>query len=625
MELRKYKLNEHQQLFAHLMEAPIVKSSAAKFPGWKPEEPWTGVYAKYEKLLTDKFKAKPYPKAFGKQANYELLVDNDYILFYDSGRAFSTNESIDMGYGVSKKYPNALVLFKNVGETGPEAPIAGYITLENGVVKWNKVSEAESETEETSDPILDGLQLALDIVGLVPGFGDILDIINAGISFLRGNYFEGFLSLIGAIPVVGSVIALPLKAVLKGFNKAGDILKAAWKSGKSADEVWMFVKQSGKLDKKQLDMLAKGMGDASDYITSFRKSADAVLPDAAAKGLDEFAAFLRKNSDEATEVFTKAASKSDTAAKGILKVRKELNTVTGLNRLLGGRIMRRLTNLFSTALSPKELEALRGAMSMKFFKNMDNPGKLVTLLKSTPKIEGKILTGVQDDALKYFRNLPTKQRQIFQKGWNSASSVTGSASKRLESQLEFLRKNAPDVYETSKGRIVNAAMEGNNPLYKQFMNDEINGLGSYFSTDYAKIIDLKGITARFSNLVPVIYNELKDLGEDTLMAMGIEEQDDVNGLFWPILKSTLGAAESIPGVGGVVTKGKEMTTGALQSAGENPLVGAVVGTAADKLGVGDQNAYDPTIDYEVVPETDPRLKQQKQAKTKRIQQQKRFF
>jgi len=624
MKLHKYNLQEHRQLFAQLTEAPIVKSSAAKYPGWKPEQPWTGTYAKYEKLLADKFKAKPYPLPFGKQAAYEMLVANDYIDFFDDGEAYSTNTATEMGYGVSKKYPGALVIFAQKGKTGPEDPIAGYITLENGAVKWNE-APAEETAEETSDPILDGLQLALDIVGLVPGFGDILDIINAGISFLRGNYLEGFLSLIGAIPVVGSVIALPLKVILKGFNKAGDILKAAWKSGKSADEVWMFIKNSGKLDRAQLDMLAKGMGNASDYITSFRKSADAVLPDAAAKALDNFSAFLRKNSDEATEVFAKAATKSDKAAKGILKVRKELDTVTGINRLFGGRIARRLTNLFSTALSPKELEALRGAMSMKFFRNMDNPGKLVTLLKSTPKIEGKILSGIQDDALKYFRNLPTKQRQMFQTGWNSASNVTGSASKRLESQLEFLRKNAPDVYETSKSRIVNAAVDGNNPLYKQFMNDEVNGLGSYFSTDYAKTINWEGVKARFSNLVPVVYNELKDIGEDALMTMGIEEQDDVNGLFWPILKSTLGAAESIPGVGDVVKGGTEMTTSTLQGIGQNPLTGAIVGTTANKLGAGEKTTYNPNVDFEIVPEKDPRLQQQKQAKTKRIQQQKRFF
>lgn len=626
MELRKYNLQEHVQLYAQLTEAPIVKSSAAQYPGWKPEEPWKGVYAKYEKLLADKFKAKPYPKAFGKQANYELLVNNDYILFYDDGRAFSTNESMDMGYGVSKKYPGALVLFKNVGKTGPEDPVAGYITLENGVVKWNKVSEAESETEP-SNPVLDGLQLALDVAGLIPGFGDILDIINAAISFLRGNYLEGFLSLIGAIPVVGSVIGLSLKAILKGFSKAGDIIKSAWKSGKSADEVWLFIKKSGKLGKKELDMLAKGMGDAADYISKFRKEASAMLPDAAAKGLDEFAAFLKRQGDDAAAVFSEAAKESGKAAKGILRARKELDTITGLERLLGGRILRRLGNLFSTTLSPNELKALRGAMSMKFFKNMDNPGKLTALVKSTPDVGGKILAGLQDDVLKHFRNLPTNQRQIFQQGWNTASSVTGSASKRLESRLEFLKKNAPDVYDKAKTNIVNAAEQGNNPLYQQFMNDQINALGSYFSKDYANIIDWKGVTARFHNLVPVIYNELKDVGEDTLMTMGIEEQDDVNGLFWPLLKGLLGLTEYIPGVGGAVTAGKEMTAGAVKTAGEIPIVRAGTEFVAGEVGAGETatKTYDPSIEYEVVPETDPRLKQQKQAKEKRIQQQKRFF
>lgn len=624
MELRKYNLKEHAQLFVQLMEAPIVKSMAAQHPGWKPEEPWKGVYAKYEKLLADKFKSKPFPLPFGKQAAYEMLIANDYIHFFEDGEAYSTNKAMEMGYGVSKKYPGALVLFKEKGKTGAEDPVAGYITLQNGALKWNEVSAEESETEP-SNPVLDGLQLGLDVAGLIPGFGDILDIINAGISFLRGNYLEGFLSLIGAIPVVGSVIALPLKAILKGFSRAGDVLKAAFKTGKSADEVWLYIKNSGKLDKKQLDMLAKGMGDASDYITKFRKDADAMLPDAAAKGLDEFASFLKRQGDDAAAVFSKSAKKSGEAAKGIFKVRKELDTVTGLSRLVGGRIARRLINLFNGALSPKELQALRGAMSMKFAKNMDNPGKLTALVKSTPNIGGKLLTDIQDDVIKHFRNLPTNQRQIFQKGWNSASNVAGGTAKRLESRLEFLKKNAPDVYTKAKTSIVSAAEEGNNPLYQQFMNNEINGLGSYFSKDYANLINWQGVTARFSNLVPVIYNELKDLSEDVLMTMGIEEQDDVNGLFWPLLKSTLGVAEGIPGVGGVVTTGTELATGAVKTAGEIPLVGAVVGTAANKLGAGEQEPYDPGTEYEVVPETDPRLKQQKQAKEKRIQQQKRFF
>lgn len=622
MELRKYNLNEHQQLFAHLMEAPIVKSSAAQYSGWKPEEPWHGVYAKYEKLLADKFKAKPFPLPFGKQAAYEMLIANDYIHFFDDGEAYSTNNAKEMGYGVSKKYPGALVVFKEKGKTGAEDPIAGYITLENGALKWNAVSEAESETEE-SNPVLDGFQLVLDIVGLVPGFGDVADLINAGISFLRGNYLEGFLSLIGAIPVVGSVISLPLKAALKGFSKAGDIIKTAWKSGKSADEVWLFIKKSGKFDKKQLDMLAKGMGDASDYISKFRKEASAMLPDAAAKGLDEFAAFLKRQGDDAAAVFSKTAKKSGEAAKGIFRVRKELDTVTGLSRVFGGRIARRLINLFNGALSPKELEALRGAMSMKFFKNMDNPGKLSALVSSMPKNQ-KMKDLIGTELGTYIEKISRDENtyKLFMKKLNNIKS-TGSQA--LEAELKLFKKEAPELYDSLNKKIVSAAEEQNNPLYQQFMNDQINGLGSYFSKDYANIISWEGVTARFSNLVPVIYNELKDLGEDVLMTMGIEEQDDVNGLFWPILKSTLGAAESIPGVGGVVTKGKEMTTGAVKTAGEIPLVGAVVGSTANKLGVGDQNAYDPNVEFEVVPEKDPRLKQQKQAKTKRIQQQKRFF
>lgn len=625
MELRKYNLKEHAQLFVQLMEAPIVKSMAAQHPGWKPEEPWKGVYAKYEKLLADKFKSKPFPLPFGKQAAYEMLIANDYIHFFEDGEAYSTNKAMEMGYGVSKKYPGALVLFKEKGKTGAEDPVAGYITLQNGALKWNEVSAEESETE-TSNPVLDGLQLGLDVAGLIPGFGDILDIINAAISFLRGNYLEGFLSLIGAIPVVGSVIGLPLKAILKGFSRAGDVIKATYKTGKSADEIWLFIKKSGKFDKKQLDMLAKGMRDASDYITKFRKEADAMLPDSAAKGLDEFAEFLQRQGDDAAAVFSEAAKESGKAAKGIFRARKELDTITGLKRLLGGRILRRIGNLFSTALSPKELKALRGAMSMKFFKNMDNPGKLTALVKSTPNIEMKIINSIDDEAYKYFRQLPTNKLDKFMKGWE-ATYKAGGSSKVLESQLEFLRKNAPDVYTKTKKSIIDAAEQGNSPLYQQFMNNEINGLGSYFSKDYANLVDWKGITARFYNLVPVIYNELKDLGEDVLMTMGIEEQDDVNGLFWPLLKGLLSLTEYIPGVGGAVTAGKEMTTGAVQTAGEIPFVKAGAEYVAGKVGAGEKatTTYDPGTEYEVVPETDPRLKQQKQAKEKRIQQQKRFF
>ena len=42
--------------------------------------------------------------------------------------------------------------------------------------------------------------------------GDALDVINAIIYFWRDKYFEGFLSLVAIIPVVGSVISLGVKS-----------------------------------------------------------------------------------------------------------------------------------------------------------------------------------------------------------------------------------------------------------------------------------------------------------------------------------------------------------------------------------------------------------------------------
>ena len=323
------------------------------------------------------------------------------------------------------------------------------------------------------------------------------------------------------------------------------------------------------------------------------------------------------------EVFTKAASKSDAGAKAILKVRKELDTVTGLKRLIGGKMARRITNMVNGALSPKELEALRGAMNIKFFKNMDNPGKLTALARTTPNLD--LSTAVGTNLGQFIQRLPDARRQSFQTAWDSIQNVSGGKSKILESQLAFLKTNAPDVYKSAQTSIVNAAAKGNNPLYKQFMNSEINGLGSYFSKDYMNLINWNGVTARFSNMVPVLYNELKDVGEDTLMAMGIEEQDDINGLFWPMIKSLLGSLEDAPIVGPVIKGATGITKGTLSAAGEIPFIQTAVGAAADAAGAGEKTVYDPTTQFVIHPDDSPVIKKKEKEKANRIEKSKSWF
>jgi hypothetical protein len=609
----KYNLQENKVLMSRLLTEALVKSQADEYPNYVPEAKWSGSYAKYEKLIVA-IGGRPYPLPFGKKAAYEVKVGDDIILFYEAGIAYSTNNSIEFGYGVDPKYKGITLYDKS-----DKKDIKGAIELKNGISTWTDVKSADKV--DTEESWVDYLQLALDIVGLVPGFGDIADIINAAISFGRGNYLEGFLSLIGAIPVVGSAISIPLKALLKTFNKAGDVLATAWRTKKSADELWLFIKNSGKLGKRELDLLVKGMGDVSDYITQFRKEADFVLPDSAGKALDEFAEFLKKNADEAEQLFVTAGKNADEADKlgSILKVRNELNQLGGMERIFGKGIARRLKNTFLTsALSPKELSALKGAMSLKFTKNMNNPGKLSVLMSMSPN-QTKLINDIDIDIAAHIKKLPPADAEKF---LADLANVGGaSRAQKTEKALEFLRQRAPGVYDSAYKKLVKNAQDTQNPVYTQFMNSEVNALGSYFSGNYSEMAGLKSAKARWSNMAPVVYNELSDMGEDALMTAGIETKDDINGLFYPILKSTLNLAS-----GGYVSNVVAPTAAAgVNAAKEIPIIGSLITKTADVLGANAGKAYDPNVKFQIVPDEDPRLKQQAKEKEKRIQQKKSWF
>ncbi len=68
-----------------------------------------------------------------------------------------------------------------------------------------KAEEASPEIVVTAQQIdkLDALQMLLDVVGLVPGFGAPADILNAIISGARGDWLGAGLSLVGVVPVAG--------------------------------------------------------------------------------------------------------------------------------------------------------------------------------------------------------------------------------------------------------------------------------------------------------------------------------------------------------------------------------------------------------------------------------------
>lgn len=98
--------------------------------------------------------------------------------------------------------------------------------------------------------VLDGIQLALDAAGFVPGFGAIPDLTNAAISALRGNWTEAGLSVLAAVPIIGDAAAGAkmanrginiAKMAQKSVTKNVDVsIKGLVKQGMSVDEAKAF-------------------------------------------------------------------------------------------------------------------------------------------------------------------------------------------------------------------------------------------------------------------------------------------------------------------------------------------------------------------------------------------------
>ena len=98
-----------------------------------------------------------------------------------------------------------------------------------------------------TEGVIDDVQSVLDWAGFIPGIGDALDAINAIIYMVRKKWVLGALSLVAVIPVVGSVIATPFKALHKLV-------------GKQLSKIFSLMTTSGKVASNTLFKLAKNMG-----------------------------------------------------------------------------------------------------------------------------------------------------------------------------------------------------------------------------------------------------------------------------------------------------------------------------------------------------------------------------
>ena len=141
--------------------------------------------ARYKKALTytnPLYYAASKTKPIQKWAELEASVNPEVITLYNlAGDSLGTLYN-DSKYGI---------VF-DLSET-PQ-----YAVDEEGKVKWGHGKG------------MNIFQTVLDIAGFIPFWGDIIDLINAVIYYIRGKNLEAVLSVIAIIPIVGSVIKLSL-------------------------------------------------------------------------------------------------------------------------------------------------------------------------------------------------------------------------------------------------------------------------------------------------------------------------------------------------------------------------------------------------------------------------------
>jgi anti-anti-sigma regulatory factor len=93
-------------------------------------------------------------------------------------------------------------------------------------------------------------QLVLDLLGLIPGYGIVFDIINALIYLFNGEYVLMVLSLVACIPGLGDAVALSAKALVKPIAK-------------TVQEIF------GLLIKKDIGGTAKAINEGGPAVKSF--------------------------------------------------------------------------------------------------------------------------------------------------------------------------------------------------------------------------------------------------------------------------------------------------------------------------------------------------------------------
>ena len=489
--------------------------------------------------------------------------------FYEDGSVYDFNLMGRFGYKYDDSKKLITIMSKNpaaiitLSDSKPLATI-------DATGKFTNLAYAE-QPKSTFDkpkeiPWLDTLQTVLDFAGLIPIIGDALDVINAIIYFWREKYFEGFLSLIAIIPVVGSVISLGVKGAFKGIKTAVGGSKILSKVGASNLVGRWWLKGDPKAIKELADKLlatkaitARQLRDIEKAFGSFgnllRKAGNGV-PNLAggksvAKALDNAGITMSKGAKGFDDAI-KAASKLK-IAKDTAKVSATIwKTPKAVGNFLTFGLLPRIKKMpfFPT----KQLAAMGVKTQQRFVKNSArSPEKLGFLTKFGGVNQRKV---VSDEFASFYtkfgeagakgnkKNLEAIDAAMgstteLQKLWKQDGAsidwdgMLQSATKTQDFMAALAKKDKKLAAEFGE-TLTNQAVANNNILWNTFKESTANKI---ISSQTSKVLKTS-----FAKNVDWIWNEMQMAGE----TLGFESSEHLGKVgIVPLTKWAV--ASSMPG------------------------------------------------------------------------------
>ncbi len=434
-----------------------------------------------------------------------------------------------------------------------------YTDAENGIVfdigeSPQYALDGEGNVKMGHGKGLDILQTVLDYAGFIPVVGDIIDIINAVIYYVRGRYFEAALSLIAVIPIIGSVIKFGIKGAFKAGTAA---IKAGGKTLKNVGLKGIkkiFGKGPGGVKEAQnlLEVLIKKkIIEPNDLIYLQKSGTLDIILKKLTKSKKVFAKYAKnapKSIDEAIEAFEQMVKNlkgglnnkifvKKFGPKGVEKYVKATAPATILGRM-GARLGRLFTQprLFTATKNlVTRIPASRARLINKWIKTqiekdlLKDPSKITALLKTISpnglaKLglkKGKIpnVTKISEEALDKILKVAKEERNIFLQAMMNNPRIYFRAQLNQGAGSMYKMKSLKKLLTTAFGRksldiIYN---EVNTVLNKEFGVD--TGLGGYgneadsvvAATIFHFFVDKEAQKQRRDNLYSGARNYIADM------------------------------------------------------------------------------------------------------------------